>query len=241
MLVANFINGGDAGARMPAEGPDARHHLVKHHAQAVNVGAMVNLLAQDLLGAHVRGRAHGPHGHGGGFGHAGDAEVCQQGCAILPQHDVAGLDIPVHETLGVGVMQGGADILQDVGDLGQGQRPAHLHEMSAQGGAGHVVHDDEGGDALALEGVEADDVGMIEAGQGLGLAAEAAQEFRVFGQVLAQHLDGDPGLAALVQGEVDVGHAAAAEEGLDEIAITKGGVGCEHGWGYCSRNSFCLQ
>ena len=59
---------------------------------------------------------------------------------------------------------------------------------------------------------------MIEAGQRLGLALEAVDELRVLGQVLAQHLDGDVHLAPQVEGQVDVGHAAAPEQPLQAIA-----------------------
>ena len=92
----------------------------------------------------------------------------------------------------MGVLQRGADLVAGCAHLGQRQGAAGLDAAGARRRrAGDVVHDDEGEGGLALEAVEAHDVGVVEASQRLGLALEAAHELRVLGQVLAQHLDGD--------------------------------------------------
>ena len=217
--------GEGAGAGEPGllsgEGPPAGDHLEEHHAQAVDVGAGVQLAAQDLFGAHVGGGAHGHGGDGGALQGFGDAEVGEEGAAMAVDHDVAGLEVAVDEAFVVGVVEGGGQLPEDVGGLGQGQGAFPLHQEAAEGDAVDVFEDDEGDGSLAFEGEEADDVGVVELGQGLGLAGEAADEVGVFGQVFAEDFDGDPGHASAVEGEEDVGHAAAADGFEDFVAIAE--------------------
>ena len=81
-----------------------------------------------------------------------------------------------------------------------------------------VLHDDEVG-AVELAAVEdRDDVRMREAGGVRRFAPEALDELLVVDVAAVQHLDGDPPAELLILGEVDVGHAAAAELPCDAVA-----------------------
>ncbi len=102
---------------LPLKARAARGHLVEHAAQGPQVAARVGLPALQLLGRHVQEGAHqGPLGReaarrGQGAGQvaggrarrhgAGQAEVHQLGSGA-GQHDVARLQVPVHQALAVG-------------------------------------------------------------------------------------------------------------------------------------------
>ena len=82
-----------------------------------------------------------------------------------------------------------------------------------------VAHDDEQLTVLGLAGaVERDDVGVLDLGGDLGLAAEALAEVLVGGQLGGDHLDGDRALEPQVGRAVHDAHAAAAGRRVDAVA-----------------------
>ena len=215
---------GDRDRAVPLEGRPAGEELIEHAAGRVEVAAGVDVLALRLLGREVlRGADHGLRlGHrrvGVGDG-AGDAEVHHLDRIVRADHHVRRLDVAVDDAHPVRVGQGVQDALGDPGGLVAGQL-APLVEDLAQGLALDVLHDDEGDivrpavrvHALVLAGVvDRDDRGVVEAGAGLGLSAEAGEERGIAREVAAQHLDGDRTLEAQVDPPVDLGHAAAADQ-----------------------------
>ena len=58
---------------------------------------------------------------------------------------------------------------------------------------------------------------MVEAGGRLGLAAEALDELGVFHEAAVEHLDGHAAAQGGVLGQIDVGHAAAADPAEDPV------------------------
>ena len=64
---------------------------------------------------------------------------------------------------------------------------------------------------VLVDVVGADDVGMVEGGDGAGLAVEALQRGGILGLGGRQHLDGHPAAHELVFAQVDAAHAAGAE------------------------------
>ena len=74
----------------------------------------------------------------------------------------------------------------------------------------HLHRDVEGSFDLAAV-VDGDDVRVLEAGRGFGLAAEALDEFAVLGEMPVQDLERDSALKVGVLGEPDVGHPAGAD------------------------------
>ncbi|SLD83683.1 Uncharacterised protein [Mycobacteroides abscessus subsp. massiliense] len=92
-----------------------------------------------------------------------------------------------------------------------------------QGDAVDVLHHDVGqrpGRGLGLAGVvDGDDRGVIQGGGVLGLPTETEIEAGVPGQVGAQHLDRDVAVQPQVACQVDLGHAAIAEDLPQLIAV----------------------
>ena len=74
-----------------------------------------------------------------------------------------------------------------------------------------VLHDDVAVARVLAEVVDADDVGMREAGGGARLVAEAREEGLVAGQVAAQDLDRHRAAEQRVFGAIDGRHAAFAQ------------------------------
>jgi len=90
--------------RVGFEGDVSREHLVEHDAQRIDVRALGHRLAQGLLRGHVVGRAEHVPGSRQPvlLERAGDAEVGDLRLAFVVDQHVLGLDVAVHETLGVG-------------------------------------------------------------------------------------------------------------------------------------------
>jgi len=105
----------DGERRVALERDAAGRHLVEDDAQRVDVGAGVDGLALDLLGAHVLGRPDHDPGPGDAFlfERAGDAEIHDAGGARLVDHDVLRLEVAVDDALRVGLGQTVGDLSGD--------------------------------------------------------------------------------------------------------------------------------
>ena len=75
----------------------------------------------------------------------------------------------------------------------------------------HVLHDDVVRLVVVAPVVDVDDVGVREVGGGLCLLAEARDEVWGRSRTLVEYLDRDGAAEDLVDGLVDVGHAAGAD------------------------------
>jgi hypothetical protein len=165
-------------------------------------------------------------GVGGG---AGEAEVGDAGPGAAHE-DVGGLEVAVDEA---DLMRGGeavAGLAEHVDDLGPGPRADT--QPVAEGAALDVLHGDE--DLVAVDAglVHADDVRVLQAGHGLGLALQAFAGALAGGHRL-EELEGDGAAELGVVGGVDDAHAAGAEQLLDLEAADLGdrGRGAEQGGG----------
>ena len=103
----------------------ARHHLVEHDAEGVDVAAPVDSEPLGLLGREV---GRGPH-HEPGLGdllvdadRPGDPEVGHLDLAVGGDEDVAGLDVAVDDPVAVRVGERLGDVGGDRGGLGGGER-----------------------------------------------------------------------------------------------------------------------
>jgi hypothetical protein len=126
-------------------------HLEQQHAERVDVGAVIDLLALARLGRHVLRRPEDDAGGGevlrAALGHhLGQAEIEQLDerriTAPLEQHHVVGLEVAVDDPGGVGRRQRVGDLCAHV------QRPRHVEEPLAgqhlrQGLAVEVLHHEE--------------------------------------------------------------------------------------------------
>ncbi|MNS73448.1 hypothetical protein D3C72_1068910 [compost metagenome] len=150
------------------------------------------------------------------------AEVHQLDAAVVEQNDVVRLDVAVDDAVGVGVVQGAADLGADVDELLDAEGLAHV-DVVLEGLALEQLHHHEV--ALAfLEVVEdADDVGVLELAGRLGLALEARDDvFFLVGLHQPAHrqlLDGHLAAEPVILGEVNHAHAAPTELAEDFIGF----------------------
>ena len=133
-----------------------------------------------------------------------------------------GLDVAVHHAVAVGEAEGGGDVGGDLGRPAGVQRAVGADDLR-EAAALDVLHDDEVGAALLAPVVDGHDVGVVQVGRGLGLAAEALDERRVLGVLGEQHLDRHRPVEQQVAGQVDVGHAAAGQLAMQLVAIVEDG------------------
>ena len=100
--------------------------------------------------------------------------------------------------------------------------PVVVHDV-AQRDPVDVLHDDVGQRArrgLRLAGVvHRDDRGMVQRGGVLRLPAEPQVEARVAGQVGAQHLDRHVAVQPQIARQMNLGHAAEAEDLAEFVAV----------------------
>ena len=151
----------------------AREHLIQQDAEREDVAARVELVAEHLLGRHVRGRAD----TGAGLGEiaeavvARDAEVHHLHATRARDHDVRRLDVAMHDAAVVHVVECASDLHRDDRRDVVG-KPTALVEQVVEVGALHVLHHDEQRAALVVEVVDVDDVLVLEHREALGLALE---------------------------------------------------------------------
>ena len=80
----------------------------------------------------------------------------------------------------VGGVEADGRLADVVGGALDGQRAVLLDDV-LQGGAVHVLHDEEVRLVVVVDVVGADDVGVVEGGDGAGLAVEALDDAGVLG------------------------------------------------------------
>ncbi len=83
---------------------------------------------------------------------------------------------------------------------------------------------------LVSDIVQSADVGVLQSGNGLGLALEALLEGGVGREVRGQDLDGDAAVEAGVAATIDLSHAASTERGEDFIRAKLGARREGHAW-----------
>ena len=121
-----------------------RKHLVHHDAHRIDVAGEIGLVALGLFRADIMDAAH--RLAAGklvlGAGDAGNAEVHHPQLAVVQQHDVLGLDVPVDDPVAVGVVEGAEDLSDEVDGLPAGDLAAPLVEVLPEGHALHALHND---------------------------------------------------------------------------------------------------
>ena len=114
----------DGEGSVPFEGHAARGHLVEDDAQRIDVGPRVHVLALDLLRRHVFGRAdhHARSRDPLSLERTGDPEIHDADRPLPVDHDVARLEVAVHDA---GPMRLGQTLADLEGDVDRGPQP-HL-------------------------------------------------------------------------------------------------------------------
>ncbi len=191
----------------------AGEQLERDAADRVEVRPRPDPLPHRLLGRHVERRPDRHPGlgqHRGAtdlVGRLGDAEVRDLHAALDRHHDVLGLEVAMHDATLLGVREAGQGAFQHAADL----RQRHVPDVRPQRPAVDVLHRDVRR-ALVLEVVEhGDDVRVRERARQPGLAQEAPGDRRIGRVEGAQLLDRDEPVELDLPGEVDRGHATAAD------------------------------
>ncbi len=203
----------------------ADQHLVEDDAEAVDVGARVGGVAHRLLGGDVVGGAEDAAGGGHPvlFELAGDAEVGQFRPPLVVDEDVLGLDVAVDHVAGVGDAEAAGD-LDRVGDRLLDVEGADPRDPLLQRLAFDVLEDDVGV-AVVLAGVDhRDDVGVGDLRDRPRLLPEALDLVGLLRHLAVHDLDRDRAVEGLVFGQVDGGHAAAAQLRLQPVAAREHGA-----------------
>ena len=172
----------------------AGQHEVGRDAEGVDVGAAVERLALDLFGTHVQRRSHGDAALGEVKGlriaeAARQAEVGHLNFAFAGQQNVFRLDVAVDDSGLGGPLQGGGRLSHDAQGEEQFRRPFFGDELAEI--AALDVFEGHVGEAVDVaDGVDLNDVGVVDLGDGLGLGLEALERRGVDGEVGAQDLEG---------------------------------------------------
>jgi hypothetical protein len=205
-----------ASGRVAHERRPAGEHLVQHHAQREHVGGGGRLAARALRRHVRRGAEHGARDRDGcGGGEPRQAEVGDLDSPVLVEHQVLGLDVAVDHATPVRVGQGVGDVAHDGARLVHRERPGA--EPGAKALAGQELHGDEWLVAVALEGEERGDVGMVQGRGGQRLALESLEALGIRRQLRSDELEGDAAVERQVHGLVDLPHAPAGDETFDPV------------------------
>ena len=228
-------------ALLPPERRLAREHLVSGAGQRVLVGAAVDLAALDLLRRHVVERAQELPGRGDAdLGErllaepeVGEVHVIRLAAPGHPaEQHVAWLHVPVDQAVGVGLVQRGGHLGDDVRGPDRGQRALAVQQR-AHVLAADVAHRD----VQVLLGVarveDRHDVRMIDRGRGPHLPEEPLPERRVPGQLGGQDFQCHRPVQPGVERAVDDRHPPAADLLHDLVASylrADRELACRRGW-----------
>ena len=108
----------------------------------------------------------------------------------------------------------------DLGGLHGRNATVALHDVGKRS-ALHVFHRDEIGAAVLAPVVDAHDVGMVQVGGGLRLAAEAFDEVWIGCELRKQDLDCNGSVEQQVARQQHVGHASAPNARFDLVPVVE--------------------
>jgi hypothetical protein len=199
----------------------ARHHLVEHRAERVEVAARLGRTAERLLRRHVRDRAddHALERQARAIAGDREAEVAELRRAVGHEPHVGRLDVAVDDAAGVRVLERATQLVGDAERLLERQ-PVWLRRVQqiVDRAAGHVLAHDVGPALVVADVEDRDDVRVVaELAHGTRLAAYALEP----GLVEAVGLDErnrDVALEPRVGREVHPLLPALAEQAPDAVA-----------------------
>ena len=198
----------------------AAEHLVAYDAKRVEVAASIDgAVAGGLLGRHVGGSPD-RHSRSGetrvaAVGEcARDAEVGHHRAArLFVDDDVVGLDVAVNDVAAVRVRERVGDFAKNAPHFDRRDRTVLL-EALAEVIALYVRHDEVNEIVPLFDGVNRNDVGVIELRGGLSLAQKSLANVGAEAQLRRQHLDRDLALETLVPGAIHDAHTATTDFAL---------------------------
>ncbi|HEV2764706.1 MAG TPA: hypothetical protein VGV38_17130, partial [Pyrinomonadaceae bacterium] len=202
--------------RLGLEGAPAREDFVEDEAERVDVASDRQLLAFELFGGHVGGRA-GPHAVAEFFRERGQPEVREADVAVLVNHHVGGLEVSVQHAALVHGVQARAQLPPNLHRL-VGRQPPETLQDRGQLLAAHELHRKEVLPLGLADVVDAADVSVRHLPREAHLLVEARERRAVARDALGQELQRDRLLELQVVRAVDLAHAAATQEADDAVA-----------------------
>ena len=133
----------------------------------------------------------------------------------LRDEDVGGLDVAMHDSLGVGCFEAIGDLDRQFQYLAHLQRP--FFDQALQGSALQQLHGDEMPPVFLCDFVNGADIRVIQRRSGSCLALKALQRLRIFLHVFGQELERDVAAEVEVLGFVDHAHTSSTELVQDTI------------------------
>ena len=216
--AVDMLNGnGDRG--LAVIGGLAGEHLIHYNTQRVQVAAVVDSAALGLLGRDVVDRAQRLTGQGIlGRADAGNAKISDLDAAVLEDHNIMGLNVPMDDATVMGMIQRTGDLHGEMQSLPPVEAGLLL-KVLLQGDSFDELHDDKVCICRTGHIVNADDVGVGQHGDRLRLRVEATVEFLVLGELVLQHLHRYQTVQAMIQRLIYHRHTADADHLHDLIAV----------------------
>ena len=158
------------------------------------------------------------------FSQLGQTEV-EKLHAVASQHDVAGLQIAVHDAASMRVVQGIGD--PDGGPQGERQRQRAVLQPPREGHAVEILHHQEDRRTVLADVMECADIRMRDAGDGASFVAEPFDPaaWRVH-ELAREQLDGDGPIESRVARTVDFTHSPGTER-CQDLEWAEAGAGRE--------------
>ena len=199
------------------EGQASSKQLIESDADGVDIGARVELFAQDLFGRHEGQRAQ-DHARSCELGaECGErqSEIEKFNAIVAADHDVGGFDVAMHDAAIVGVGEAREDLLNVV----KPGRESHWGgaEFGAQGKPLDEFHDHDKFAVVTKGGVEFGDIRVVEAGEQLDFAEKASNDFVGDGTTGGEDLHGLGSIGYGVADLVDLAHSSCAEDACDFV------------------------
>jgi len=211
--------------RKPAQRQLPGKHLVKNHAEGIDVRAMIHFLRTlDLLRGHVMRRAHHIPGARQAqlvlvqTGNFCEPEIGDFHPATLIQHHVLWFDIPVNNAFFVSVLERLTDLRNNFQGLLRTEFAGFL--QLAQIPAFDVFHQEIVECARNTEIMHGNDVGMGQFGQRARFAIEALGETNIVRRPWGQNLQCNHPVQRRLSGFIYRAHAAMAQD-LDDFKLRK--------------------
>ena len=222
--LGNVLRGECLEARC-VEGKFPRQHVVAEDADGVEITASVDVqLARRLLRRHVVRRAEGARrvgAHRIERTQKRDAEVCEHRTASAAlEEDVLRLEVAMHDTLAVGVVERERELVQDSPRF-LGRQPLLPAQSLGERLTVHVLHHDVDEVALFAEGVHRNDARVAEPRRHPRLAAEPLAMLVARRELVTEHLDRHQPVERDVSGEEDDAHPTTSQLAHDLILLAK--------------------
>ena len=190
---------------------------VQHHANRIEVSPSVDLLAECLFRWHVSGRSqHGPvDRHVLGATHARDPEVHHFDAAMLGDHHVGRLHVPMHNAEAVRVLKRRQDLVGEAAGAIKRYRSQTLQQFLERLAANELHGDHEVRFRLE-QFINRGDFRVVELGERRRFSAEPFDQVGP-GKVWIQDLDCDLAIERLIYRFVHGAHSAPPELPDDSV------------------------